>query len=43
MPIDTIALSLSEWLSQNANIKLKGETLQMIRKTNQQLASPEPK
>lgn len=43
MPIDTIALSIYEWLWQNANIKLKGETLEIIRKTNQQLASPDPK
>jgi hypothetical protein len=41
--LNTIALDLYEWLSNNATIKLSGKTLEIIRKANQQLASPDPK
>lgn len=41
--LNTIALDLYEWLSNNSSIKLTGKTLEIIRKANQEIASQNPK
>lgn len=38
----SITTSLYDWLGQHASIKLTGKVLEIIRRTNPQLASPSP-